>query len=400
MEKGLLIKYGEIAIKGNNRRLFEKQLALNIKECLQPMGEFWIAKEQGRLFVEAPGEDWSNWTDEAAARISKVFGVIGICIVDVFSEDSFESISANVNRYIQENYGGQEATTFKVEVKRANKQYPMTSMELASALGASILEAYPAWKVDVHKPKTVIWVELRGRVYVYSKVIPGVGGMPTGTAGKAALLLSGGIDSPVAGWMMAKRGLELCAVYFHAHPYTTDRAKEKVVDLARKLSLYAGKMRVYVVPFTEIQLSIYEKCPHEQLTIIMRRIMMQIAEKIARKEGAMALITGESLGQVASQTLQSLYCTNEVCKMPVFRPVIGFDKQDIVTIANSIDTYETSILPYEDCCTIFVAKHPETKPKLESIQKSEVRLPDMARQIEKAVEGCEVITVYRGERIE
>ena len=236
-------------------------------------------------------------------------------------------------------------------------------------------------------------VELRNQVYVYGKTIPGLGGMPVGTSGKAALLLSGGIDSPVAGWMMAKRGLELCAIYFHAHPYTTDRAKEKVLELARRVSVYSGKIKVFVVPFTEIQLDIYEKCPHEQLTIIMRRIMMRIAEKIAENEGAQALITGESLGQVASQTLASLYCTNEVCTMPVFRPVIGFDKQDIIDISQKIDTFETSILPYEDCCTIFVAKHPATKPKLIDIQISEKKLVDLESQIERAVNDCEIVEV-------
>ena len=217
---------------------------------------------------------------------------------------------------------------------------------------------------------------------------------------KAALLLSGGIDSPVAGWMIAKRGVELCAIYFHAHPYTTDRAKDKVVELARRVSEYSGRINLYVVPFTDIQLDIYDRCPQDQLTIIMRRIMMRISEKIAEKEGAMALITGENLGQVASQTLQSMYCTNEVCTMPVYRPLIGFDKQEIVEIAQKIDTFETSILPYEDCCTIFVAKHPETKPKLESIKKSETHLTDIEAAIEKAVNDSEIIKLRLGEVLE
>lgn len=391
MEKGLLIKYGEIAIKGKNRYQFENQLMQNIKTALLPIAKFWITKEQGRFLVEAPEGLGDEWMDDAVQCIAKVFGVVGISPVDVFDEDDKEYVAERVLDYIHREYRD-SSYRFKVEVKRANKKYPLTSMELASYLGEKILNAYPSWTVDVHTPEVRVWAELRNRVYVYSKTIPGCGGMPVGTGGKAALLLSGGIDSPVAGWMMAKRGVELCAVYFHAHPYTTDRAKDKVLELARRVSCYAGPIRVYVVPFTEIQLAIYEKCPHEQLTIIMRRVMMWIAERIADNEGAKALITGESLGQVASQTMSSLYCTNAACHMPVFRPVIGFDKQDIVEIAQKIDTFETSILPYEDCCTIFVAKHPETKPKLESILKSEKRLVDLEEQIQRAVNDSEIIT--------
>ena len=330
----------------------------------------------------------------ALEGLQRIFGIIGVCPVDVLEVETsltFDTIAEAVLAYVNREYTG--ALSFKVDCKRANKKFPMNSMEIASELGARILEARPELTVDVHDPQVRIMVELRNQVYIYGKTLPGLGGMPVGTAGRAALLLSGGIDSPVAGWMMAKRGLTLCAVYFHAHPYTTDRAKEKVLELARRVSVYAGKIRVYVVPFTEIQLDIYEKCPHEQLTIIMRRIMMQIAERIAEKEEAQALVTGESLGQVASQTLASLYCTNAVCHMPVFRPVIGFDKQEIIEIAKRIDTFETSILPYEDCCTIFVAKHPATRPKLNDIQKSEEALTSLPEQIDRAVENSEIITV-------
>ena len=391
MEKGLLIKYGEIAIKGNNRYQFENVLMLNIKRALAPVGDFWISKEQGRFLVEPREELPETWVRDAVERAGKVFGVIGVSPVDVFDDDSFDNLTSVMLEYIRREYNaGQDPSTFKVECRRANKKYPMTSMELASALGAQVLEAFPAWTVDVHNPDIRLFCELRNRVYVYSRTYPGCGGMPVGTGGKATLLLSGGIDSPVAGWMMAKRGVELSAVYFHAHPYTTDRARDKVLELARRISLYAGAIRVYVVPFTEIQLDIYEKCPHEQLTIIMRRAMMWIAERIAEKEGAQALITGESLGQVASQTMASLYCTNAAATMPVFRPVIGFDKQDIVEIAEKIDTFETSILPYEDCCTIFVAKHPETRPKLEKIVKSESHLDKLEEQIDTAVRDSEI----------
>lgn len=391
MGKGILVKYGEIAIKGNNRALFENALILNIKHALRDLGRLWIEKEQGRLFLPAPKENTEEWMERAVDGLQKVFGIIGICPVDVLDNDEMDTIAAAVNAYIRREYT--EPHTFKVDCKRANKKYPLNSMEIACEIGSRVLDVYPDWKVDVHHPQVRLFVELRNQVYVYGKTIPGLGGMPVGTSGKAALLLSGGIDSPVAGWMMAKRGLELCAVYFHAHPYTTDRAKEKVLELARRVSVYSGAIRVYVVPFTEIQLDIYEKCPHEQLTIIMRRIMMRIAEKIAEKEGAQALITGESLGQVASQTLASLYCTNAVCSMPVFRPVIGFDKQEIIDIAQKIDTFETSILPYEDCCTIFVAKHPTTRPKLSDIQISEQALVNLEEQIARAVDGCEVIEV-------
>ena len=394
MGKGILIKYGEIAIKGNNRAQFENLLLRNVRNALYHLGNPWIDKEQGRLFVRQPAEAGEDWMEQAVSALQNVFGIVGIAPVDVLEDDSFEAIARAAVEYVQRKYGGAESHhSFKVESKRADKRYPMNSMEISREVGSRILDACPNYTVDVHHPDFILWVEVRNQVYVYSKTLPGPGGMPSGCAGKGALLLSGGIDSPVAGWMMAKRGLELCAVYFHAHPYTSERAKEKVVELARRVSRYAGKIRLYVVPFTQIQLDIYEKCPHDQLTIIMRRAMMRIAERIAEKEGAQALITGESLGQVASQTLQSLYCTNQVCKMPVFRPVIGFDKQDIVEIAQKIDTFETSILPYEDCCTIFVAKHPVTKPRAEAIQESEKHLPDLEEQIQKAVEDSEIITV-------
>ena len=284
--------------------------------------------------------------------------------------------------------------TFKVDARRARKNYPMNSMEINMEMGGRILDAFPEMKVDVHKPQVLLQIEIRKHINIYSIEIPGPGGMPIGTAGKAMLLLSGGIDSPVAGYMVAKRGVQIEATYFHAPPYTSERAKQKVVDLARLVSKYAGPITLNVVNFTDIQLAIYEKCPHDELTIIMRRYMMKIAEELGKESKCMGLVTGESIGQVASQTMQSLYCTNEVCTMPVYRPVIGFDKQEIIDISEKIGTYETSIQPFEDCCTIFVAKHPVTKPNLNIIKQHEHNLDDVIDELMKtAIETTEKIVV-------
>ena len=284
--------------------------------------------------------------------------------------------------------------TFKVYARRAKKSYPIPSMELAAELGGDILDAFPEMSVDVRNPEILITVEIREKIYLYSQSISGPGGMPVGTNGKAMLLLSGGIDSPVAGYMIAKRGVKIDAVYFHAPPYTSERAKQKVVDLAKLVARYSGPIHLHVVNFTDIQLYIYEKCPHDELTIIMRRYMMKIAERFAQQDGCLGLITGESIGQVASQTIQSLAATNEVCTMPVFRPVIGFDKQEIVDISVKIGTYETSIQPFEDCCTIFVAKHPVTKPNINVIKRSEMNLQEkIDAMLEEAVNTAETIVV-------
>jgi thiamine biosynthesis protein ThiI len=407
MRNGLLLKYGEIAIKGNNRKLFENLLIKNIENQLRSVGDFRVTKEQGRILVEPkagqpdemPSSAPAASVEDAIPALQKVFGIVGISPVTIFKDNSLESIAEHTIEFLREEYGGTEHQSFKVDCRRTDKSYPLNSIELATEMGSRILDVFPGWTVDVHKPETRIMIELRTRVYVYAHTIPGPGGMPVSEDNKAALLLSGGIDSPVAGWMMAKRGVSLCGVYFHAHPYTSDRAREKVIELARRLSEYSGNFRLYVVPFTDIELDIYDHCPQDEITIIMRRLMMRIAEKIARKEGAEALITGEDLGQVASQTLQSLVCTDAVCTMPVFRPLIGFDKQEIISIAQKIDTFETSILPYEDCCTIFVAKHPVTRPKLGRIEKSELLLTNVEEAIDKAVEDSEVVILRRGRRI-
>ena len=391
MFRMFLIKYAEIGVKGKNRYLFEDALIAQIKRTLRRVeGPFSVTKESGRIYVEAVTEfDY----DETVAALKTVFGIVGICPVVLLQDNGYEQLSKDVVDYMDKMYPDKKRT-FKVQVRRARKNYPMDSMELARELGSDILDAYPEFSVDVHHPQILLQVEIRQNIYVYSEIIPGPGGMPLGTNGKAMLLLSGGIDSPVAGYMIAKRGVVIDAVYFHAPPYTSERAKQKVVDLAKLVSRYSGPMRLHIVNFTDIQLYIYDKCPHDELTIIMRRYMMKIAEEIARKEGAVALITGESIGQVASQTVQSLTVTNEVCTMPVFRPVIGFDKQEIVDIALKIDTYETSIQPYEDCCTIFVAKHPVTKPNLQAIRRSEENLAEkIDEMLKEAVDTAEVVEI-------
>ena len=389
MYKAFLIKYAEIAIKGKNRYIFEDALVDQIKYQLRDVeGTFKIVKEMGRIFVYAQSEFDYEETIEALKR---VFGIYGICPAIVLEDEGFEALSKEVAEYVKQVYGDRKLT-FKVNTRRNKKSYPMQSMEVSSALGGVILDACPNMKVDVHHPHVFVNVEIRNKIYLYSENIPGPGGMPLGTNGSAMLLLSGGIDSPVAGYMIAKRGVKIDAVYFHAPPYTSERAKQKVVDLARLVARYSGPIRLHVVNFTDIQLYIYDKCPHEELTIIMRRYMMKIAEQFAKADGCMALVTGESIGQVASQTIHSLAATNEVCTMPVFRPVIGFDKQEIVDVANKINTYETSILPYEDCCTIFVAKHPVTKPNIEIIRRSEQKLQEKIEDmVKEAVDTAETI---------
>lgn len=391
MFKAFLIKYAEIGIKGKNRYMFEDALIRQMEYVLKDVeGTFRVTKEQGRIYVQTEGAfDY----DETVDALKRVFGIALICPVVIKEDQGYEQLAQDVVEYVEHVYPDKNKT-FKMYVRRAKKTYPGTSMELNAKLGEKILETYPQMKVDVHQPEIMITVEIREKIYIYSESIPGPGGMPIGTNGKAMLLLSGGIDSPVAGYMIAKRGVKIDAVYFHAPPYTSERAKQKVVDLAKLVARYSGPIQLHIVNFTDIQLYIYDKCPHEELTIIMRRYMMKIAEEIGKKTGCLGLITGESIGQVASQTVQSLAATNEVCTMPVFRPVIGFDKQEIVDIALKINTYETSIQPFEDCCTIFVAKHPVTKPNLKIIKKSEMNLVEKIEEMMKtAVETAEVITI-------
>ena len=397
MYHSFLIKYGEIGIKGKNRNLFEDALARRIYQGLSQLQEgYKVRKERGRIYVECPeGYDF----DSAVETMSHVFGIVGICPVSIAESGDFEALKTHVLNYVREEHSDFKGT-FKVHARRIDKNYPLTSMEAASELGGAILSEFPDMSVDVHDPELVIDVEIRDRFYVYSKIIPGPGGMPVGTNGKAMLLLSGGIDSPVAGWMIGKRGVVIDAVYFHAPPYTSERAKQKVVDLAKIISKYTGPIWLKIVNFTDIQLYIYDKCPHEELTIIMRRYMMRIAEHFAKESKCHGLVTGESIGQVASQTMQSLAATNEVCTIPVFRPLIGFDKNDIIEISKKIGAYETSILPFEDCCTIFVAKHPVTKPNVNVTKNSEKNLSeDIDRLVKEAIESAELIKVSEGTEI-
>lgn len=382
----ILLKYGEISLKGLNRPMFEKQLLANVAKALAPLGKFSIRKSQSTVYVEPLGDDIDM--QAATERLSKVFGIVNICPAAKCQKTIEDIERTTLECLSQIDLNGK---TFKVEAKREDKQFLMNSPQLCRHMGAVILKNTEGLSVDVHNPDILVQIEIRKEAFIFTQKVSGAGGMPVGTAGRAALLLSGGIDSPVAGWMISKRGVVLDAVHFHSHPYTSDRAKEKVIELAKIMTQYTGPIRLHIVPFTDIQLDIIDKCPKNYLTIIMRRLMMRIAEKIARESGAMALITGESIGQVASQTMESLVVTDNAVDMPVFRPCIGMDKEEIVTISKKIDTYETSILPYEDCCTIFVPKHPKTKPSISEIQEAEKLLTDPEGMMEKAIQDREII---------
>ena len=404
MENGImkyqsfLIKYAEIGVKGKNRYLFEdalvQQMRIALKKCA---GSFAVHRSSGRIFVECH-EDIDY--DEVTDALQHVFGIVGICPMKEIEVQPYESLSKEIVAFFGGEYPDRHHT-FKVHTRRLDKTYPMNSQQLNEELGGDLLEAYPDLSVDVHEPEILVNVEIREKVYVYTHILPGPGGLPVGSAGKAMLLLSGGIDSPVSGYMMAKRGLKLDATYFNAPPYTSERALQKVIDLASIVAKWTGPIWLHNINFTEIQLYIYDKCPHDELTIIMRRYMMRIAELIARRTECGALITGESLGQVASQTMRSLECTNAVCTLPVFRPLIGFDKEEIINISKKIGAFETSILPYEDCCTIFVAKHPVTKPVLDVIERHEHHLDDkIDEMVKRALETDEIIVVdEKGSRI-
>ena len=381
MRQVLLVRYGEVFLKGANRPHFLKVLTDNVKRVVKPLnGHVWLS--DSRVYV-SDVEDMQACID----RVRRVFGVYSVSpAVEV--EKDFEVIADECVK-LMAGYSG----TFKVFGKRSDKHFPMNSMEMQAELGGRVLDVCAgSLKVDVHKPQHKLCVEVRDMVYVYVDDIPAVGGMPMGTGGKAMLLLSGGIDSPVAGFQLMRRGVNITAVHFFSFPYTSERAKEKVLDLAKILGSYGGGMKVYIVPFTEIQMQIHEKCPDAMGTLLMRRYMMRIADEIARRDGAQALITGESLGQVASQTMEALACTDAVVNMPVFRPLIGLDKLEITQIATKIGTYETSILPYEDCCTVFTPRHPMTKPKIEALIEAEQAL-DTEALVREAVENTEGILV-------
>lgn len=393
MNEVLIIKYGEIILKGLNRPVFEDRLFKIIRRRLKDLGEFKITKFQAAVYIEAKDESFDY--DEAVERLKKVFGILYICRAKK-CEKEMDAIKVQALLCYEDAY--EEGKTFKVEVKRQDKRFSLKSPEIQQIVGNAIFEKhYKTAKVDVKNPDISVMIEIREEgAYVYAKREKGPGGLPIGINGKCALMLSGGIDSPVAGYMIAKRGVELIGVHFHSYPYTSERAKEKVINLAKKLSEYAGRIELFVVPFTDIQLMINEKAQNDMLVLLMRRYMMRIAERIAADNGAKAIVTGESLGQVASQTIESMNVTNEVVSMPVFRPLIGMDKEEITVISRRIDTFETSIQPYEDCCTVFVPKHPKTKPRVEEIREEELKLGDMDKLVEEAIKNTEKIIITRG----
>ena len=390
MKEILLLKDGEIVLKGLNRRQFEDVLKKNIKIALHSLGRFEITSAQSTISVR-PLDDGID-LDEASERVSRVFGIVSFSRAALCEEKSMESVLATAPVYLEKQL--RAAKTFKVEAKRSDKKFPLKSPEICRELGGVILSKYPHLKVDVHHPAVTVYVEIRDfGAYVHADSLRGAGGIPVGTGGKAVILISGGIDSPVAAYMMAKRGLRLTAVHFASPPYTSRRAEEKVVRLLQKVSRYAGPMTMYTVPFTKLQEKLRDDCPEELFTIIMRRLMMEISQRIARDNDCAALITGESLGQVASQTIGALNCTDEAADMVVFRPLIGMDKQEIIDISYKIDTYETSIEPYEDCCTVFTPKHPRTKPVLKFVKEAQQRA-GFEPLIEEAVQNLKVTPIY------
>lgn len=384
MEKVIIVRYGEIMLKGKNKRFFEDKLVRHIRHALRDLGKPTVYKKHSRIYVDVDEYD----ANQLIERIRKVFGVTLISIAKVFPVD-LEKIKEIALEELQEQQQLNSIKTFKVESKRVDKSFPLPSLELSRELGGHLLSNLEDVTVDVHNPDVRIYVEVREEAYVFSSRVMGLGGLPLGTNGKAILLLSGGIDSPVAGWMVAKRGVEIHAVHFHSYPFTSQRAKEKVLDLAKQLSEYVGQFKLYSVNLLPIQKEISEKCPEDEMTILSRRFMMKIAERVAEREEAQGLITGESLGQVASQTIEGLHVTNSAITLPVFRPLIAMDKVDIIEIARKIGTFETSILPFEDCCTVFLPKRPVTKPRLEKILRSEALL-DIDQLINEAIENMEV----------
>ena len=390
MDRIILGRIGEIALKGLNRSTFEHRLATNMHKAISDLGAAQIHWSQSRYFVEPENDDFDF--DTAVKRLSGVFGLVSISPAWVMDTEA-ELFFAKAVEVAQQCVRERGAKTFKVETKRGLKSFPMNSPQISEEAGGRILDALPELSVDVKHPDFIVYIEVRERSYVYTDIIDAPGGMPVGSNGKACLLLSGGIDSPVAGYMIGKRGVAICAVHFYSYPYTSERAKEKVLELARIVSRYTGPMKVLVVPFTDVQLAIMQNCREELSTILLRRSMMRIAERVARMNSCSALITGESVGQVASQTVQAIYCTdNAVANMPVYRPLIGMDKMETVEIARRIGTFETSIQPYEDCCTVFTPKHPKTRPNLEEVLKEEENY-DHAALEEIAIRDIETVTV-------
>ena len=384
MKEIILIKDGELSLKGLNRRNFEDKMVASIRRRLKPLGNIKITKAQSAIYIEPQDDDFDF--EEALERMQLIFGVAAFSRAAVCKKD-MEDILSKAPIYLAERM--REIKTFKVEAKRSDKAFPLGSPEICREVGAALLRAFPHLHVDVHNPQEVVTVEIRDfAAYIRAGQIKGAGGLPGGTAGRAMVLISGGIDSPVAAWTMAKRGLVLNAIHFASPPYTSPRAEQKVRDLLAKVARYSGTIKLAVVPFTEIQEEIGKHCPEDYFTLIMRRLMMRIANRVADTEECLALITGESLGQVASQTLPAIAATDEVTSIPVLRPLIGMDKEEIITISKKIDAFETSILPYEDCCTVFTPKHPHTRPKKGQCAEAESGL-DIEPLIERAIAGIE-----------
>lgn len=389
MKEIILIKNGELALKGLNRNSFEDKLIKNMKIRLADLGRFTFTKSQSTIMVDPEDEDID--LDDAADRLSKVFGIAALSRACVCEKD-FDCIKTAAVSYLEEQL--EDARTFKVEAKRSDKKFPMKSPEICREAGGYILSKFHHLKVDVHNPDIIVTIEVREQyAFIHGNSIKGAGGMPTGTSGRAAVLISGGIDSPVAAYMMAKRGIELCAVHFASPPYTSELAEMKVMELLKRVAKYSGTITTYVVPFTKIQEQIRNLCPEEYFTIIMRRIMMIVSEKIAQGQNCSALITGESVGQVASQTIYALACTDCVVNMPVFRPCIGMDKEEIISISRKIDTFETSIQPYEDCCTVFTPRHPKTRPHLDDVVRAQSKIEDLDQLIDEAVKNAKKVII-------
>ncbi len=387
-ERVLLVKYGEIAMRGNNRQLFVKRLVEAIRKNIDSDGSFYVVREQGRLIIESRGTEINFET--MIPKVNRIFGILGVCPGIKVTEQGIDNLKISALKFLKEHIKA-GAKTFKVVTKRSDKRYPLTSNEVSAEVGGYILDNFEGLTVDIHNPDTTVFIEIRNDAYIYTDFIEGCGGLPYGSTGSALSLISGGIDSPVATWLMAKRGVEVGGVYFHSPPYTGERAKEKVKDLCSIIAQYTGGFKLHIVRFTEVQLYLLENVPEDKLTIFLKRAMMRTAEKIAKKEHLDGLITGESAGQVASQTMQGINAINAVCTMPVMRPLCGMDKQEIVDKARKIGTFETSILPYEDCCTIFVAKHPETRPKTSVINKIESKLEGLDELLDKAFDEMEIL---------
>lgn len=387
MDKVLSVSLGEIALKGLNRKYFEDQLIKQMRRAIKDIGFEKIYKEQGKIYIEAEETNFPQMIN----RLRKVFGLVYISPCTRV-EKNVDAIEKAVIEVMKNKIEKDKINTFKVDTNRADKNFPIKSPDFSRQMGGTILKTFNQLNVDVHNPETFLYIDIKQNAYIYTDRIKGYGGMPIGTNGKGLLLLSGGIDSPVAGFLMAKRGVEISAVHYHSYPFTSERAEEKVKELASILSIYTGKITMYSVNLLNIQKEINAKCPEKEMTILSRRFMMRIAERIAEKQNLNALITGESLGQVASQTIEGISATNSAVKLPILRPLIGLDKIDIIEIAKDIETFETSTLPFEDCCTVFLPKHPVTKPKLEDIEKSEEAL-DVNLLIDRAVENMKVYTI-------